>query len=528
MVMNIYFENFDVQDGGQFCRLDYLSVWNENYQIFGKYCGQETGRTVTVTGEYAVIKFHSDDSGQTRGFLLSFSASLPVPPKVIIPAAVVRTVPGYKLTLPVTGSSPIYTAIIRNCTVLVNTTNTASILVDHEGNYTCVASSSYGSDLKKFSVIFNDCGPQCSHRWNKYFGNTLTCKNASSAKDILNCFPMMTDEMDLSNNAITNLTDEVFNGLRNLETLHLAFNAITYLPDGVFANLTEMGTLFLISNAITTLPNGVFANLRNLRLLYLSANGIKSLPDEVFKDLVYLQLLDLSSNDISFLSDRVFARLTNLEDLYLYNNAISNLTNGVLANLKNLRELVLSFNAIKYPPDGVFANLTKLRALVLPYNAITFLPDGMFLNKENMYRVYLSSNAITNLTDGVFANLKNLGILDLSSNRIVLLPDGVFSNLKMIKYLAYAHKALRKSSFNACFALYRVDLLQVDIVIRFSDYCGFRDGDENLMRQSRLSRGSFPSPLVRVTQETCSQATEIEWRYIVLKLVLFPFSSKGS
>ncbi|XP_078349753.1 procollagen C-endopeptidase enhancer 1-like [Oculina patagonica] len=219
MVMNIYFENFDVQDGGQFCRLDYLSVWNENYQIFGKYCGQETGRTVTVTGEYAVIKFHSDDSGQTRGFLLSFSASLPVPPKVIIPAAVVRTVPGYKLTLPVTGSSPIYTAIIRNCTVLVNTTNTASILVDHEGNYTCVASSSYGSDLKKFSVIFNDCGPQCSHRWNKYFGNTLTCKNASSAKDILNCFPMMTDEMYLSENGITFLQDGVFAHLKTLKYL---------------------------------------------------------------------------------------------------------------------------------------------------------------------------------------------------------------------------------------------------------------------------------------------------------------------
>lgn len=61
-----------------FCRWDYLRVSNDNYQIFGKYCGQETGRTVTVTaGEYAVIKFHSDYSGQTRGFLLSFNASLP-------------------------------------------------------------------------------------------------------------------------------------------------------------------------------------------------------------------------------------------------------------------------------------------------------------------------------------------------------------------------------------------------------------------------------------------------------------------
>ena len=73
----------------------------------------------------------------------------------MLPATVVRTLPGYKVTFPVTGTLPIYTAIIRNSTVLVNTTDTATSRFYKEGNYTCVATSKYGSDVRNFSVIIN-------------------------------------------------------------------------------------------------------------------------------------------------------------------------------------------------------------------------------------------------------------------------------------------------------------------------------------------------------------------------------------
>ena len=66
-----------------------------------------------------------------------------------------RTLPGYRVSFPVTGSPPIHTAIIRNSTVLVNSTNTASIQIFHEGNYTCVATSNYGADVKEFTAMFS-------------------------------------------------------------------------------------------------------------------------------------------------------------------------------------------------------------------------------------------------------------------------------------------------------------------------------------------------------------------------------------
>ena len=70
--------------------------------------------------------------------------------------AVVRTLPGYEVTFPVTGSPPIYTAITRDSTVLLNTTTIATVRFYEEGNYTCVATNRFGSVLQKFAVIFND------------------------------------------------------------------------------------------------------------------------------------------------------------------------------------------------------------------------------------------------------------------------------------------------------------------------------------------------------------------------------------
>jgi len=59
------------------CSQDYLEITNEKNRVFGKYCGLMTGKTVLVSGNYVVIKFHSDNNIQSRGFLMGFSAVLP-------------------------------------------------------------------------------------------------------------------------------------------------------------------------------------------------------------------------------------------------------------------------------------------------------------------------------------------------------------------------------------------------------------------------------------------------------------------
>ena len=72
-------------------------------------------------------------------------------PKIISDAAV-RIEPGRQVQCSANGTPPIYTALIQNFTVLMNTTNTASSKLYQEGNYTCLATSKYGTDVKHFVI----------------------------------------------------------------------------------------------------------------------------------------------------------------------------------------------------------------------------------------------------------------------------------------------------------------------------------------------------------------------------------------
>ena len=60
-----------------FCRwFDYLEITNEYNENFGVYCGVVSGRSVLVTGTFAVLTFYSDFEIQARGFHILFA---PVP-----------------------------------------------------------------------------------------------------------------------------------------------------------------------------------------------------------------------------------------------------------------------------------------------------------------------------------------------------------------------------------------------------------------------------------------------------------------
>ena len=76
-----------------------------------------------------------------------------VPPAVTFPAAGLA-IKGGMLSCSARGTPPIYTALIRNSTVLVNTTNTATIRLIKDGDYTCQAINPYGTDEKELQVNF--------------------------------------------------------------------------------------------------------------------------------------------------------------------------------------------------------------------------------------------------------------------------------------------------------------------------------------------------------------------------------------
>ena len=74
---------------------------------------------------------------------------LPYPAAVVVSANA-----GDKLHCSATGVSPIYTALILNSTVLANATGgTVAISLFEGGNYSCLATNKFGTDLRVISVV---------------------------------------------------------------------------------------------------------------------------------------------------------------------------------------------------------------------------------------------------------------------------------------------------------------------------------------------------------------------------------------
>lgn len=75
-------------------------------------------------------------------------------PKITFSAPAPPVLPWTILTCSAIGNKPIYIALIRNAAVLQNTTATATTKLSKDGNYTCIATNKYGTQMKQISVVF--------------------------------------------------------------------------------------------------------------------------------------------------------------------------------------------------------------------------------------------------------------------------------------------------------------------------------------------------------------------------------------
>ncbi|KAM7296476.1 hypothetical protein ISCGN_021634 [Ixodes scapularis] len=116
--------------------------------------------------------------------------------------------------------------------------------------------------------------------------------------------------MDLSSNPLLRIDHGTFD--LKLQTLILDGCNLTTIPPTTAPNLA---TLSLKSNAISNLSAQVFAGLRNLRSLDLSSNAITDIHSSTWNPVSELRTLDVSANPIKELGGRSFKELAALIEL---------------------------------------------------------------------------------------------------------------------------------------------------------------------------------------------------------------------
>uniref|UniRef100_A0A4W3I3C6 Slit homolog 1 protein n=1 Tax=Callorhinchus milii TaxID=7868 RepID=A0A4W3I3C6_CALMI len=295
---------------------------------------------------------------------------------------------------------------------------------------------------------------------------------------------------DLSNNHISEIAPDAFQGLRSLNSLVLYGNKITELPKGLFEGLFSLQLLLLNANKINCLRVDAFQDLHNLNLLSLYDNKLQTIAKGTFAPLRAIQTLHLAQNPficdchLKWLADYLHAnpietsgarctsprrlankrigqikskkfRCSGTEDYRskLSGDCFMDLAcpekcrcEGTTVDCSNQRltkfpdhipqytaELVLSItgnNFLIFPsiPLFLFRNLSN--------NKITDIEEGVFEGATGVNEVLLTGNRLETVHLKMFKGLDSLKTLMLRSNKISCVSNDTFTGLSSVRLLS--------------------------------------------------------------------------------------------
>lgn len=214
----------------------------------------------------------------------------------------------------------------------------------------------------------------------------------------------------LNSNGITELRQNTFAGLPNLEQLEIYFNQISHIEDGAL-NFPKLRILKLEGNELKTLSGTVFNQLPSLIMIDLSDNGLEQIGRSLYS-LQKVEAIWLIDNKIQDIDLKEFAKLPALETLSLRESGFdwstqadisddyvksvnSSLTELELGN-KNVTDLRI-LNKIK-----VFKNLKVLRLQDTPFEEIPWDTSSFRVAFPKLLSIYvlnpkLNCNRISDL-----------------------------------------------------------------------------------------------------------------------------------
>ncbi|KAI1286937.1 Protein toll [Halotydeus destructor] len=240
--------------------------------------------------------------------------------------------------------------------------------------------------------------------------------------------------IDLSHNQLTNLPARSFRELSELRQLYLQNNSIVQLPTELFAGLSKLYTLDLSYNEISSdsLTSDTFADLIRVVILDMGHNRLKVINGSIFQSQYSLQVVNLNDNEIERILDHSFSSLYNLDTLVLARNRLKQVDLFTLNGLYVLKKLLLDENEIHTVHESAFANCTTLTELSLDGNLLTEVPKAIGSLKR-LKTLRLRDNALLDIKNAPYLGLQHLDTLNLSLNKVVNLSRGSLTDLPSLK-----------------------------------------------------------------------------------------------
>ncbi|XP_061165901.1 toll-like receptor 7 [Saccostrea echinata] len=221
--------------------------------------------------------------------------------------------------------------------------------------------------------------------------------------------------LNLNMNNISILQNYEFEG--RLQALKFSGNGLTELPENLFQKLKQIEHIDISLNSIKRLPSSLFRELPLLKHLDCHSNNLTEIQMDLFIDNKELIYMDFSRNRIERIHKDVFRFMENLQELHLQNNNIVSLENVEWPFYSTKLEfLYFDENPLIHLPDVVFY-LRAIKLASFKYTQIHFTNFTKYVNNLEY------SSIAEQLVKGSVP--KN----DLSYNVIVKNPNLLLDNI---------------------------------------------------------------------------------------------------
>uniref|UniRef100_A0A6I8RF58 Slit homolog 1 protein n=1 Tax=Xenopus tropicalis TaxID=8364 RepID=A0A6I8RF58_XENTR len=291
--------------------------------------------------------------------------------------------------------------------------------------------------------------------------------------------------IDLSNNQISEIAPDAFQGLRSLNSLEgaaqisamyglilLNANKINCIRADTFQDLQNLSLLSLYDNKIQSLAKGTFAALRAIQTLHLAQNpficdcNLKWLADFLRTNPIETsgarcasprRLANKRIGQIKSKKFRCSGKMPGTEDYQLNSECNSDVvcppkcrceSNVVdCSNLKltkipdripqSTAELRLNNNEIAtLEATGLFRKLPHLKKINLSNNKISEIEDAAFEGAASVSELHLTANHLESVRSGMFRGLEGLRTLMLRNNRVSCVHNDSFTGLRNVRLLS--------------------------------------------------------------------------------------------